>query len=219
MTPLRQRMSEDLQLRGLSERTQEMSVRAVRQLAEHSHQAPDHITEEELRDYFLSLKNDRHSSRAASTLALCGIKFFCAQTLKRTWSTRTFLRAPREQKLPSVLSVDEIRTILAPVQLLRYRVCRPTISSCGLRLQKGTPLQIPAIASARMLVHIRAGKGAKARSVPLPQRTRLLLRHSWATPRPPVCGSFPRQGGAASGWRQPLSLCPAIVSRTPCGLP
>jgi site-specific recombinase XerD len=79
MTPLRQRMIEDLQLRGLSERTQEIYVRAVRQLADHDHKSPAQITEEELRDYFLYLKNDKHYARAASTIALCGIKFFYIQ--------------------------------------------------------------------------------------------------------------------------------------------
>jgi hypothetical protein len=83
MTPLRQRMIEDLQLRGLSERTQEMYVRAVRQLADHYHKSPDRITEEERRDHFLYLKNVKHYSRSASTIALCGIKFFYAHTLQR----------------------------------------------------------------------------------------------------------------------------------------
>src|SRR5215471_16975078 len=112
MTPLRQRMLEDLQRRGLSERTQEMYVRAVRQRAEHYHTSPAQITEEELWDYFLSLKNVKHSSRAASTIALCGITFFYEHTLKRVWSTLTFVRAPRAQTLPVILSGEEGRTIL-----------------------------------------------------------------------------------------------------------
>ena len=78
MTPLRQRMIEDLQLRGLSERTQEMDLRAVRHLAEHDQKSPARITEEALRDSFLSLKNVQHSSRRATTIALCGITFFYA---------------------------------------------------------------------------------------------------------------------------------------------
>ena len=76
MTPLRQRMIDDLQLRGYSERSQEMYVRAVRQLAEHYSKSPDKITEEELRQYFLYCKNVKKWSRSASTIALCGIKFF-----------------------------------------------------------------------------------------------------------------------------------------------
>jgi integrase/recombinase XerD len=87
MTPLRQRMIEDLQLRGVSERTQDSYVRAVRQLAQHYMKSPDKITEEELRDYFLYVKNVKKWSRSTSTIALCGIKFFYDHTLKRDWST------------------------------------------------------------------------------------------------------------------------------------
>ena len=97
MTELRKRMSEDLQLRGMSERTQEMYVRAVRQLAQHCHKSPDQITEEELRQSFLHLKNVKKYSRSATTIALCGIKFFFEHTLKRAWTTLTFVRPPREK--------------------------------------------------------------------------------------------------------------------------
>jgi len=198
MTPLRQRMIEDLQLRGLSARTQEMYVRAVRQLAAHYHKSPARITEEELRDSFLYIKNVKHYSRSASPIALCGITFFYEHTLKREWSTLTFVRAPREQKLPVILSVEEVRTILAHLKLLRYRVCLTTIYSCGLRLQEGTHLQVPDIDSARMLVHVRCGKGAKDRSVPLPQRTLELLRQYWHTHRHPVW-LFPAPGRGGLG--------------------
>ena len=143
MTPLRQRMIEDLQLRGLSERTQEMYVRAVRQLAEHYHKSPEQITEEELRDYFLYVKNVKHYSRSASTIALCGITFFYEHTLKREWTTLTFVRPPQEHKLPVVLSLEEVHTILQCVRLPRYRACLSTIYACGLRLQEGTHLQVP----------------------------------------------------------------------------
>src|SRR5438445_271223 len=186
MTELRQRMIESLQLRGLSARTQEMYVRAVRQLADHDHKSPERITEEELRDYFLYLKNVKHYSRAASTIALCGIKFFYEQTLKRAWTTLTFVRPPREQKLPVVLSPEEVRTMLAHLKLFRYRACLTTIYACGLRLQEGTHLQVPDIDSARMVVHVRDGKGAKDRYVPLPQQTLALLRQYWTTHRNPV---------------------------------
>ena len=198
MTPLRQRMIEDLQLRGLSERTQEMYVRAVRQLAAHYHKSPARITEEERRDYFLYIKNVKHSSRSASTIALCGITFFYEHTRKREWSTLTFVRALREQKLPVILSVEEVRTILAHLKLLRSRVCLTTIYACGLRLQAGTHLQVPDIDSARMLVHVRCGKGAKDRYVPLPQRTLELLRQYWHTHRHPVW-LFPAPGRGGLG--------------------
>jgi integrase/recombinase XerD len=198
MTPLRQRMIEDLQLRGLSERTQEMYVRAVRQLAEHYQQSPAQMTEEELRDYFLYLKNVKHSSRSASTIALCGIKFFYEHTLKRDWTTLTFVRPPQEHKLPVILSLEEVHTILQCVRLPRYRACLTTIYACGLRLQEGTHLQIPDIDSARMFVHLRCGKGAKDRYVPLPQRTLALLRQYWKTHRNPTW-LFPAPGRGGIG--------------------
>lgn len=183
MEDLRQRMTEDLQLRGMSARTQEIYVRAVWQLAEHYKRSPDKISEEELRQYFLFLKNEKKYSRSASTIALCGIKFFYEHTVKRDWPTLTFVRAPREQKLPVVLSREEVRRILGAVRLLRYRVCLSMHYCCGLRLQEGTHLQIPDIDSARSLVHVHLGKGEKDRYVPLPDRALELLRQQWKTHR------------------------------------
>ena len=198
MTPLRQRMIEDLQLRGMSERTQEMYVRAVRQLAEHYHKSPEHITEEELRQYFLYLKNVKHSSRSASTIALCGIKFFYEQTLHKAWPTLTFVRPPQERTLPAILSMEEVHTLLQCVRLPRYRVCLSTLYACGLRLQEGTPLQVPDIDSARMVVHVRCGKGAQDRYVPLPQPLLASLRQYWKTHRNPVW-LFPAPGRSGLG--------------------
>ena len=140
MTELRKRMIESLQLRGLSERTQEAYVRAVRQLADHYHKSPDLITEEELRQYFLHIKNVKKYSRASSTIAICGIKFFFEKTLNREFTTFKLVRAQREKKLPVILSVEEVLLILGRVRLPRYRVCLGTIYSCGLRLFKGMDL-------------------------------------------------------------------------------
>ena len=193
MTALRKRMIECLQLRGLSERTQEMYVRAVRQLAEHYRKSPDFISEEELRQYFLYIKNVKQYSRSASTIALCGIKFFFEQTLHRDWTTLRFVRAPREQKLPVILSREEVHRLLDCVRLPRYRVCLTTIYSCGLRLQEGTHLKVPDIDSSRMLIHVRHGKGGKDRYVPLPHRTLARLRQYWVTHRHPVL-IFPAPG-------------------------
>ena len=72
-----------MQLRGISERNQEAYVRAVRQLAAHYHKSPDLISEEELRPYFLYLKNVKHYSRNTMTIAICGLKFLFERTLQR----------------------------------------------------------------------------------------------------------------------------------------
>jgi len=186
MTPLRQRMVEDMQLRGLSKKTQESYVRAVRQLAEHYGKPPDRISEEELRQYFLYLRNDKHASSSAFTIALCGIKFFYQQTLRREWTTFDLVRPAREKKLPVVLSTDEVRRVLGCLRRPRYRVCLTTIYCCGLRLQEGVHLQVRDIDGDRMVVHVRHGKGAKDRYVPLPEWTLKMLRQHWSTHRHPV---------------------------------
>ncbi len=126
MTELRKR-PESLQLQGYSERTQEAYVRAVRQLAQHYHKSPDLITEGELRQYFLYIKNVKNYSRASSTIAICGIKFFYEKTLNREFTTLKLVRAPREKKLPVILSVEEVLAILGRVRLPRYRLCLSTI--------------------------------------------------------------------------------------------
>lgn len=73
---------QDLQLRGMSESTQESYVYAVRKISELYHKTPDLITEEELRQYFLYLNDVRKYGRSASTLAMCGLKFFYSYTLR-----------------------------------------------------------------------------------------------------------------------------------------
>jgi hypothetical protein len=83
-------MIQDLQLRGYSKGTQALYVSAVRQLCDHFDKPPGRITEEDLRDYFLYGKNVKKWSRSTSTVALCGIKFFFENTIKRKWPTLLF---------------------------------------------------------------------------------------------------------------------------------
>ncbi len=185
MSPLQQRMLEDMQLRGLSARTQEAYARAVWQLAQYYRRRPDQLSDEELRQYFLYLTNEKKLARPTATIALCGIKFFYEQTLKQPWPTLRFVRPPREWKLPVVLSRKEVRRILQEVRIPVYRACLTTIYACGLRLLEGTRLQVPDVDSARLLLHIH-GKSKKDRYVPLPQSTLQLLRAHWRTHRSPL---------------------------------
>jgi integrase/recombinase XerD len=193
MTLLRRRMIEDMQLRGLSERTQETDLRAVRQLAEHYGVAHDQLTEEEIRQYLVFLHTEKHLSRASCTIALCAITFFYEHTLRRQWERLDLVRPARAKQLPVVLSPDEMWQIIGLVRLPHYRVCLSVIASCGLRLLEGARLQVSQIDSARMQLHIQAGKGNKGRYVPLPTRTLTLLRAHWRTHRNPVW-RFPSPG-------------------------
>jgi integrase len=169
-------MIEDMQLRGLSERTQSAYVRAARQLAEHYDRSPDRITEEQLRQYFLYLRNVKRVSSSTFTVALCGIKFLYQYTLKKAWPTLELTRAPREKKLPVVLSTDEVRRVLGCIRRPCYRACLTTIYSCGLRVGEGVRLQVRDIDGDRMVVHVRHGKRAQDRYVPLPPQPLELLR-------------------------------------------
>jgi integrase/recombinase XerD len=209
MTPLRRRMIEDMQLRGLSPRTQEAYARAVRQLAEHYGVSPDQLTDEEVRQYFVFLHTEKRWSRASCTIALCAIKFFFEQTLQRPWTPLEFVRPARQTKLPVVLSSDEVWQIIDRVRLPHYRVCLSVIASCGLRLLEGVRLQVSQIDSDRLQLHIQAGKGNKDRYVPLPPRLLPVLRAHWCTHRNPVW-LFPAPG--RSGGEQATATTPMEAS-------
>ena len=184
MSPLRKRMIEDMQLHGLSANTQEAYLRAIRLLSEYVHHSPDKVTEDELRQYFLYLTREKKSSRATATVALCGIKFFYKNTLRRDWPSLWLMRAAPEYKLPVVLSREEVRRVLAEIRVPLYRACLTTIYSCGLRLSEAAQLQVTDIDSARMVLLIH-GKGKRDRQVVLPEPTLRLLREFWKTHRSP----------------------------------
>jgi site-specific recombinase XerD len=177
-------MIEDMQLHGYSANTQEAHVRAVSLMSEYVHHGPDKITEEELRQYFLYLTNEKKSSRSTTTVALCGIRFFHEQTLRRDWTTLRFLRPAPGYKLPVVLSREEVQRVLAEVRIPVYRACLTTIYSCGLRLMEGARLRVADVDSARLVVCIH-GKGKRDRAVALPEPTLRLLREFWKTHRSP----------------------------------
>jgi integrase/recombinase XerD len=195
--PIRQRMIEEMQLRRFSERTIESYIRAVGQLAGFCWKSPQEITAEEVREYFLYLRNQKRLARATTTIALCGIKFFFESTLKQDWTALNIPRPRAERKLPVVLSRDEVWRILGQVRELRHRACLTLIYTCGLRLGEGCRLAVSDIQRDRGLIHIRAAKGNKDRYVPLPASTLRLLGDCWKTHRNPKW-LFPRvdRGGA-----------------------
>jgi site-specific recombinase XerD len=196
MSALRQKMIEDMQLKGLALRTQEAYVNAVLQLSRRCKKSPDRVGEEELREYFLYLKNEKQVADSTFSIALCGIKFFYEQTLKKEWHTLQLVRPDRKKKLPVVLSMDEVKRVLDCVHRFQYQVCLKTIYGCGLRLLEGTRLRVKAIDSDRKMLHVMEGKGGRDRYVPLPDHTLVLLRHLWATHRNPEW-MFPSRNGLA----------------------
>ena len=182
-----------LQLAGMSQRTQQCYTRSVRMLVDFYNKTPDKINEQELQDYFLHRKNVDKWSSATMRICYSGIKFFFVNVLKRDWHTLKLIYAKREQRLPAVLSLNEVWNILNTVSTPQNKAYLTTVYTCGLRLHAALYLQTYEIDSDRMRVHVHRGKGAKDRYGPLPQATLKTLRSYWKHHRNPRW-IFPRLG-------------------------
>ena len=169
----------DLQLAGYSPRTVEAYSYHVKKFLEHFDKEPTHISEDEIKQYFLFLKYKKKLSGSASAQAISGIKFMFEKTLNIDFKVFGIVKNPRGKKLPVVLTREEVRSVLTRVRVLRQRACLTLIYSCGLRLHEATNISPADIDSKRMVVHIKTGKGRKDRIVPLPKSTLLLLREHY----------------------------------------
>ena len=183
MTELRKRMIEDMQLHGYADRTMQSYAGAVRVLAKHYQCPPTQLTEEDIRKFFLHLINDRKSARSTVKIYLCGIKFFYETTLGRKWGIFDLLLPAKSRKLPTVLSKEEVGTILGLVRNAAIKTVLTVIYACGLRLSEGASLTVSDIDGKRMQLRV-LGKGGKERYVPLPEKTLELLRSYWLVQRP-----------------------------------
>jgi integrase/recombinase XerD len=170
MTALRRRMLADLQLRGLAPRTQPCDVEAVKHLTQHDWRAPDQISEDELRQDFLCLSNDKKVAESTFGIHLSGIRCFYERTRQRPWPVFDLVRPRNIHTLPVVLSWREVRCLLALVERPTARMCLQRLDAGGLRLTEGTHLQVSDIDAQRMLVRVPQGKGGKDRLVPLAPR-------------------------------------------------
>lgn len=182
MTPLRQKMIEEMELRGYAPRTIEVYVQVVAQLARYYRRSPDKLAEEEVRRYLLHLTVDKKIARGTFSMVLGGIRFFYHKALGREWQGLDVAKPRHAKTIPVVLSREEVWRILDAVRRDVYRVCLTTIYACGLRLMEGAGLQIPDVDSARGVLRIH-GKCLKDREVPLPTATLQLLRDHWRTHR------------------------------------
>jgi len=199
ISPLRQRMIEDMDMRGFSLRTQESYVRSVVDLQRYCKKSPDRLSNEQIRQYFVHLKVERKLARPTVTIAMCGIKFFFEKTLKHDWSLTGVPMPKRERKLPVVLSVKEVRLILSQLQQPRFLACLTVIYACGLRLGEACRLSASDIDSVRGVIHIRLAKGKADRYVPIAPAIIRRLRTYWKTHRNqqwlfPCIGAGTRRG-------------------------
>jgi integrase/recombinase XerD len=182
MTALRQRMMEDMQVRNYSPRTVEAYVAAVNKLAKHFMRAPDQLTGEEVRVFQVHLLHAKTSWSQFNQI-VCGLRFFYGTTLGRPQVVQMLPYGKRPKTLPVVLSVEEVAQLLATAKPGRERILLTTAYACGLRISELLSLQVTDIDSARMVVNVRQGKGAKDRQVPLSARLLVELRAWWCRHR------------------------------------
>jgi integrase/recombinase XerD len=185
VTPLRQRLIDDLRIRNYAPRTIQAYVAAVAKLARHFGRSPDLLGPEDLRAFQVHLVNARASWSQFNRIT-CGLRFFFAVTLGRPDAVPFLPFGKRPRRLPVVLSPGEVAVLLDAARPGRDRALLQTTYACGLRIGELLRLEVTDIDSARMVVVVRHGKGAKDRQVPLSPRLLGELRAywSWARPRP-----------------------------------
>jgi site-specific recombinase XerD len=197
-------MIQDMELRGLKENTQLAYLDSVKDLARHYGRSPDLLSEEELRRYFVHLTKSRRHAKSTLRVRLFGIKFLFRHTLRQPLPVFDLIRLPRDRKLPTVLSRQEVRQLLAQIRRPTARMSALVMYSCGLRVTAATHLRAADIDSRRMVLCARNGKGSKDQYVPLPQRTLELLRAYWREHRPEYW-LFPDRSGS-----QPIDRCTVL---------
>jgi len=204
MTPLRQRFVDDLRVRHYAPRTIEAYVAGVARFAKHFGRSPDRLGPEEVRAFQLHLLSLR-VSWSLFNQTVCALRLFYGTTLGRPEQLPFIPFGKRPKYLPCVLSPEEVVELLEAARPGRERVLVQTTYACGLRLSEVLHLQVSDIDSARMVVHVRQGKGGKDRLVPLSARLLEELRGYWRAERP-RCWLF---GNA----RTQKPLCAGTVQR------
>jgi integrase/recombinase XerD len=186
MTPLRQRMLEDMQVRNLSGRTQRSYVEHVSRFARHFGKSPVRLGPEEIRAYQVYLTNERHLAPASLVITAAALRFLYTVTLKQDWPVDVIIPAPKRPKtLPVVLSPEEVVQFLECVRAPKHRALLTTCYAAGLRISEATHLTVSAIDSRRMVLRVEQGKGQQDRYVMLSPMLLEILRAWWRVLRPP----------------------------------
>lgn len=184
MTPLRQRMLEDMRLRGFSPETQRSYIHYIAAFAKYFHRSPADLGIDSIREYQLHLIEDRKLSAESVNCFTAAAKFLYQTTLELPWSKAHFPRQHVPGKLPVVLSPTEVSIFFKHVGIIRFRAVLMTCYGAGLRIAEAVSLRIEDIDSERMVIHVRDGKGAKDRYTMLSPKLLELLRLYWRFQRP-----------------------------------
>ncbi len=188
MTPLRERMIDDLKLRNRSPRTIETYVALVARFAKFHGRSPEHLGPEAVREYQKHLI-ETGASWCRFNQTVSALKFLYRETLKVSWPIEQIPYGRRPRNLPVVLSQGEVVCFIEAVHHPVCRLAMLTAYAAGLRIRETVDLKAENIDAARMLLHVERGKGQKPREVPLSEVLLKKLRAYWREERPKVDGS------------------------------
>ena len=183
MTHLRQKMIRAMDLRNLSDHSQRAYLTAVKGLSKHYQKSPEKITDEQIEDYLLYLKNEKGKAPNSCLVVLSGLRFFYKNVLEKETSI-DFSLPKKPRKLPTVLTQEQIRKIICVPKNLKHRLILMTAYSAGLRAGEVRKLQPGHIDSERMLIKVVDGKGRKDRYTMLSVKLLAELRHYYRKQRP-----------------------------------
>lgn len=183
MKLLRERMAEDLRIRNYSPRTVDCYVSMMARFAGEFDRPPGQLGPAEIRAFQVRMIEQKVSWTQFNQ-AVCALRFFYRVTLPRDFAVEFIPYAKTRKKLPIVLSVDEVRRLLSAPSNLKHRTVLSLIYATGARLSEATHLRVADIDGARMMVHIRCGKGGNDRMVPMSVALRDLLREYWHAEHP-----------------------------------
>ena len=180
VSPLRQRMTDDMALRKLNPRTQEAYLRAVIKLTRFLKRSPDTASSDDLRQFQLHMAQNGVSNKTINA-TITGLRFFFQVTLDDHQALRKMSTVHEPRKLPVVLSPDEVKRLLEATTNLKYKAALSTAYGAGLRASEVTHLKVTDIDSQRMVIRVEQGKGSKDRNAMLSPALLALLRQWWLT--------------------------------------
>jgi integrase/recombinase XerD len=184
MTPLRQRMLEDMSVRNLAENTQTSYLQQVGAYARYFQRSPELLGPEEVRAYQIYLLKTRMLSPGSISIAASALRFLYKVTLKRAWGVDEIPMPKRAFELPIILSREEVHEFLSSVENIKHRAILTTLYAAGLRISEATHLKVTAIDSQRMMLRVEQGKARKDRYVMLSPCLLDTLREYWRVVRP-----------------------------------
>lgn len=191
MGHIRDKMKEDLELRGFAATTQKEYLQRAQNFVAHFRRPPTEMGEQEIRAFLLHLVNERGVSAATHHMYVAAIKFLYATTLKRPMEVASIPWPKKPQHLPDILTGDEVVRLFRAIHSIKHRAILMAAYGAGLRISEACSLQINDIDSSRMLIHVREGKRSKDRYVMLSERLLSVLRGYWGSARPARPYLFP----------------------------